>query len=115
MERRIRVSALRVMAIVALSIFISEFLVMIILSMFPPLPVWIEALVDSNLLIVIVLPLLYIFLFRPFSRQIEERVDAEQSLTKERDRVQQYLDVAGVMLLVLGTDEKVKLINKKGL
>jgi PAS domain S-box-containing protein len=115
MDRRLRVSAMRVLAVVALSIFIAEFLVMIILSMFPPLPVWIEALVDSNLLVLIALPLLYIFLFRPFSGQIKERIEAEQSLIDERDRAQQYLDVAGVMLVVVGIDEKVKLINKKGL
>ena len=82
MERRKRVSALRVLAVVALSIFISEFLVMILLSFLPSLPVWAEALVDSQILIIIVLPLLYLFLFRPFSSQIEERVDAEFRMIK---------------------------------
>lgn len=115
MERRKRVSALRVLAVVALSIFVSEFLVMILLSFFPPLPIWAEALVDSQMLILIVLPLLYIFLFRPFSSQIEERVDAEIRLVSERDRAQRYLDVAGVMILVIDKDETVKLMNRKGL
>lgn len=115
MERRRRVSALRVLSIVALSIFLSEFLVMIILSFLPPLPVWAEALLDSHMLIIMVLPLLYIFLFRPFSRQIEERVDAEFHLVSERDRVQKYLDVAGVMLVVIEKNERVSLINKRGL
>ncbi len=115
MERRKRVSALRVLSIVALSIFLSEFLVMMLLSFLPPLTVWAEALVDSHILIIMVLPLLYLFLFRPFSRQIEERVDAEFRLMSERDRVQKYLDVAGVMLLVIEKDERVKLINRRGL
>ncbi|MBE9531423.1 MAG: PAS domain S-box protein, partial [Proteobacteria bacterium] len=115
MERRKRVSALRVLAIVALSIFVSEFLVMLLISFLPPLPIWAEALVDSHMLIVIVLPLLYIFLFRPFSKQIEDRVDAEFRLVNERDTVQRYLDVAGVMLLVIEKDESVRLINKRGI
>ncbi len=115
MDRRKRVSALRVLSFVALSIFFAEFLVMIILSFLPPRPVWAEALVDSHILIIMVLPLLYLFLFLPFSRQIEERVDAEFRLVSERDRVQKYLDVAGVMLVVIEKDERISLINRKGL
>ncbi len=33
---------------------------------------------------------------------------------KERDRVQSYLDIAGVIFLVVGSDQKVILINRKG-
>lgn len=115
MDRRKRISAMRVLGFVALSIFLTEFLVMILLSYLPAMPIWIEAVVDSHVVTIVILPFLYIFLFRPFSRQIEERVEAEQSLREERDRVQKYLDVAGVMLLVVGIDEKVRLINRKGL
>ncbi|MBS3917294.1 MAG: PAS domain S-box protein [Deltaproteobacteria bacterium] len=39
---------------------------------------------------------------------------SEEKLREERDRAQGYLDVAGVMLLVIGPDQKVRLINKKG-
>ncbi len=39
---------------------------------------------------------------------------SEEKLREERDRAQGYLDVAGVMLLVIGPDQKVHLINKKG-
>lgn len=39
---------------------------------------------------------------------------SEERLREERDRAQGYLDVAGVMLLVIGLDQKVRLINKKG-
>ncbi|UCE78775.1 MAG: CHASE domain-containing protein [Nitrospiraceae bacterium] len=47
-------------------------------------------------------------------RDISERKKAEEALRYERDRAQTYLDVAGVMLLVIDIDGKVKLINKKG-
>ena len=46
--------------------------------------------------------------------EIVERKLAEDALQKERDRAQHYLDVAGVMFLVIGADRKVSLINKKG-
>jgi PAS domain S-box-containing protein len=37
-----------------------------------------------------------------------------ETLRLERDIAQKYLDVAGVMIMVLGEDKKVKLINQKG-
>jgi len=46
--------------------------------------------------------------------EITERKLAEEALQKERDKTQHYLDVAAVMLLVIGADRKVTLINKKG-
>jgi len=46
--------------------------------------------------------------------EIVERKLTEDELQKERDRVQHYLDVAGVMFIVIGTDQKVSLINRKG-
>lgn len=39
---------------------------------------------------------------------------SEDRLREERDRAQNYLDIAGVIFLVVGADEKVRLINKKG-
>lgn len=39
---------------------------------------------------------------------------SEEKLREERDRAQGYLDVAGVMLIAIGADQKVRLINKKG-
>ena len=42
------------------------------------------------------------------------RQQTEQALKHERDRVQRYLDVAGVIMVVIGADQRVKLINRKG-
>ncbi len=39
---------------------------------------------------------------------------SEERLKEERDRVQSYLDIAGVIFLVVGSDQKVILINRKG-
>ncbi|MBW1821854.1 MAG: PAS domain S-box protein, partial [Deltaproteobacteria bacterium] len=47
-------------------------------------------------------------------RDITERKRAEEALRLERDRAQQYLDVAGVMLVGIDRDQKVILINRKG-
>lgn len=45
---------------------------------------------------------------------ISELKQKEDELRKERDLAQQYLDIAGVILIVIGSDHKVKMINKKG-
>ena len=47
-------------------------------------------------------------------RNITESKKMEAKIKEERDRVRNYIDVAGVMLVVIGSDLKVQLINKKG-
>jgi len=47
-------------------------------------------------------------------QDITERKHAERLLRKEKDRAQQYLDVAGVMLVAIDAEQRVGLINKKG-
>lgn len=51
---------------------------------------------------------------RPYELLWRELKLSEEKAKEERDRAQHYLDVAGVMLLVVGIDGKVQLINKKG-
>ena len=42
---------------------------------------------------------------------VEERTD---ELRRERDKAQKYLDIAGAIFVVIGADQNVQLINKKG-
>jgi len=44
----------------------------------------------------------------------KERMRVEKVLRDERNRAQDYLDVAGVILVVIDNDQKVSLINRKG-
>jgi PAS domain S-box-containing protein len=50
--------------------------------------------------------------------QLRQRVSELEplggELRAERDRIQRYLDVAGVMFIVIGADEEVLLVNHKG-
>jgi len=52
--------------------------------------------------------------FLTLIKQVAERRRAEEALREERDKAQKYLDVTGVMLVAIGNDQKVRLINKKG-
>ncbi len=47
-------------------------------------------------------------------QDITERRKTEEAIKKERDRAQRYLDIAGVIIVAIDTDQKVSLINKKG-
>ncbi len=47
-------------------------------------------------------------------QELVERRKAEEQVRRERDRAQQYLDVAGVMMLVLNENGAVSLINGRG-
>lgn len=107
-------SPVKILSIIALSIFVAEFMVMLILYFTPHESVITHALIDSGILIVLLSPILFFFLFRPLISHVNERKRVELDLIKERDRAQRYLDVAGVMLLVLDHKGKVKLINKRG-
>ncbi|MCX9010720.1 MAG: PAS domain S-box protein [Candidatus Methanoperedens sp.] len=53
------------------------------------------------------------WIYTSIIRDITERKQAEEALRKERDRAQMYLDIAGVMIVVINADKKVALVNKK--
>jgi len=53
-------------------------------------------------------------LIQAIFRDISRRKAAEEALQKEKTRAEQYLDVAGVIIVVIDADERVSLINKKG-
>ena len=55
-----------------------------------------------------------LMLYKQASYDIIQRQKAEALLRKERDKAQNYLDIAGVMIVVLQADQTVALINKKG-
>jgi PAS domain S-box-containing protein len=47
-------------------------------------------------------------------RDITERKKAEEALQREKDTAQMYLDMAGTMLMAIGADRKIALINQRG-
>jgi signal transduction histidine kinase len=73
-------SPVRLMVLLAASIFFGETCVMLLLAHFPELPTGAEALLDSAMLIVIVLPTLYFFLFRPFTLHLQRQQQTEEEI-----------------------------------
>jgi diguanylate cyclase (GGDEF)-like protein/PAS domain S-box-containing protein len=52
--------------------------------------------------------------FLSVGQDITERRRAEETLLKERNRAQRYLDIAGVIIVALDREQKVAMINQKG-
>ncbi|GAH01335.1 unnamed protein product, partial [marine sediment metagenome] len=48
------------------------------------------------------------------ARDITTRINAKNALRAERDRVQQYIEIAGSILFVLDPNRRITLFNKKG-
>jgi len=51
---------------------------------------------------------------RQLQKEISERKKIQEELIKEKEKAQMYLDIAGVMLVVIDTDRKIAMVNKKG-
>lgn len=73
-------SPLRMLIITGVSIFMAELMVMLIFSFLPPFARFVEALVDSTALLLIVTPVLYWFGFRPLVSENTERRRTEDKL-----------------------------------
>jgi two-component system sensor kinase FixL len=71
--------------IVALSVFISEAIVMLLLYYMPQQSMFSEAFIDATLLVALISPSLYFFLFRPLVIHINERRIIEDQLRKNEE------------------------------
>ena len=71
--------------IVSLSVFVSEASVMLLLYYLPRMSLISEAIIDATLLIAIVSPVLYFFLFRPLVVHIREREQIEDVLHENEE------------------------------
>lgn len=63
-----------------LLIFLAEILVMLVLPAFPGLPHYSEVIIDAAILSVIVIPMLYVLLFKPMGAYVQERDKAQEGL-----------------------------------
>jgi len=105
-------SPLRLLIAITLSIFVSEALVMIIISFLPPLSIWFEVLFDSTLLIVLLSPLLYFLIFRPLVLHIAERKLAEEKTRLAYAELDQIFQGAADGMRVIDKDFNMLRVNE---
>lgn len=82
-------SPIRLLSIVAISIFAAEIAVMFSLEWLPPLPSVVGHILDGALLTILVSPILYLFLFRPLNVHIAALRQAQDLLRQQRDHLEE--------------------------
>lgn len=87
-------SPMNLLLIIAISIFVAEAFIMLIIQVGIELPPLVEGLIDSTLLVVLTSPTIYFFLIRPLMLHIEER----RSVEKQREALIADLDKTNVEL-----------------
>lgn len=78
-------SPILILLSISLAIFAVEALVMGLLDLLPKQSNFIEAAIDSSLLIVLLSPILYFLLFRPVTKHLQMREQAEAALKKSQE------------------------------
>ncbi len=85
-------SPVRILLNIIFSIFACEAMVMYFITLMAPISDMHELLLDSILLVTILSPLLYFFLFRPMALEIDERKRTEEKLRESREMGQLVMD-----------------------
>ena len=94
-------SPIRLLLLVAASMFSVEIFYMLFLHKFLSLSPFQEALLDAFTVVVLVTPALYFFIYRPFVVHIEERKNAEEAVKESEARFRQIFQQVTDYSLVL--------------
>ena len=93
--------------LIALSIFISEALIMALLSLTPPMGVFATAITDAVLVTIFTIPILYLFFYKPLVRHIKSREKAEEELALFATFVEQ----AEEAIIITSKDGSIEYVN----
>ena len=101
---------IHIFIIILLSVFMAEFLVMMVLSLLPPLTLYKEAILDAFLLSVVAYPILFLLIVRPLKRHIAERYQAEARFDQVVENAQEWIwevDAKGLYLYASPAVERI--------
>jgi len=88
-DRVMPYSPARLFLIVAVSIMVVEIAIMFLFGLLPPMPPMVGNIVDGILLTLLLLPVLYLFLFRPLSGRVRALSQAENSLRLQNEELKE--------------------------
>lgn len=99
--------ATRFLLVTAASVFVAEALIMVFLNSIAPLGLWATVLLDSLLILLITLPALYMWLYRPMVRQIVERDQAQEDVRESDQKLSIHLQNTPVVAIEWNLDFEV--------
>ncbi len=106
-------SPIRLLLILGSSIFTIELSIMLLVFLLPPLSMWVGALADSVLLVVLIFPTLYFFVFRPLALHIAERERMEAELRKAHEQLETRIRERTVELEQINKELHTKIVEHK--
>jgi len=86
---RVFTNPFHLLMVTMVSIFLAEGIIMLILSILPPLSLFKNTLLDALSLVVLVFPVLYLIMFKPLLIHITERRRVEEKLVKHRESLEE--------------------------
>jgi PAS domain S-box-containing protein len=104
---------MRLVIFLALSVFICEASVMLVISFLPTFSVWLHALFDATLLVILLSPVLYFCLFRTLVRHIHQRRQVEEELKHHRDRLDELVVERTAQLTAANKQLKQEIVDRK--
>ena len=87
----------RLLLIVAVSVFLAEAMIMFLFSMFHFMTPIQEAALDGLLLLLFVIPVLYVFFYKPFILDIKEREKAEKEKDEAIIKLEKAIDEINIL------------------
>lgn len=106
-------SSMRLVLFVALCVFISEAAVMFVIAFMPVTSLFMHALLDATLLVILLSPVLYFCLFRTLVRHIHERRKVEAELRNHRDRLDELVNERTAELRAANQNLKTEISERK--
>ncbi len=100
---------------VAILIFLTEVFVMLILSTLPSQAIINEALIDALLQILILCPVLYFLMYKPFRLRIAERRRAEERLKDSEKRSRAWLEHSPACTKIVDLDFNLQYMSAAGI
>jgi PAS domain S-box-containing protein len=102
-------SPVRILTILAVSIFMAEIIAMAILYFLPGLGYLVRTLLDGLIMIALIIPMLYLLQLKPIRQQIEDRNKAEAALRSGEELLKKVLELIPVGVWI--TDHKGDIVH----
>lgn len=75
-------SPLLLLTVITFAMFVSKTIIMLLITLLPPSSLPAIAFIDSILLILLLFPILYFFLFRPWKHHVDEFLESDDKTKK---------------------------------